>query len=337
MKLTTMIGFAICCVALKNFARCQIDILGTCKGRDRLLLDELIYKDKGRWIYGDEFIEWLKQNSIKYQSVIDLCEDVGINKSLYYKIINEYNLKLKYKSKYKNLKGKMFGKWKVLNYAGENYDNYNHLRRYWLCECQCYNHTIKKIEHNRLLSNQTNSCRACQNKKYNTYDLSNSYGIGWTDNGYKFYFDLEDYEKIKDYCWHEHKDGYLRTNRKAIDGIDKMILMHILILNINTNNELEVDHINKKPYDNRKVNLRIVTHQQNMTNIKLYENNTSGITGVYNQFDKWKSVITYNNNIIHLGTFDSKQKAIKARLLAEKKYIGDLAPQRHLFKKYNIV
>ena len=38
-------------------------------------------------------------------------------------------------------------------------------------------------------------------KKYNTYDLSGEYGIGYTTKGEKFLFDLEDYEKIKDYCW----------------------------------------------------------------------------------------------------------------------------------------
>ena len=37
-------------------------------------------------------------------------------------------------------------------------------------------------------------------KKYNRYDLSGEYGIGWTTNtNHVFYFDLEDYEKIKDY------------------------------------------------------------------------------------------------------------------------------------------
>ena len=34
-----------------------------------------------------------------------------------------------------------------------------------------------------------------------------------------FYFDLEDYDKIKDYCWYEHvnKDGYrsLQTNMRV--------------------------------------------------------------------------------------------------------------------------
>lgn len=33
--------------------------------------------------------------------------------------------------------------------------------------------------------------------KHNTYDLSGDFGIGYTDKGEKFYFDISDYEKIK--------------------------------------------------------------------------------------------------------------------------------------------
>ena len=35
-------------------------------------------------------------------------------------------------------------------------------------------------------------------------------------------------------------------------------------------------------------------------------------------------------------SFDNKDDAIKARLIAEKKYFGDFAPQKHLYEKYNI-
>lgn len=39
------------------------------------------------------------------------------------------------------------------------------------------------------------------NKKYNAYDLTKDYGKGYTLDGVEFIFDLEDYDKIKDYCW----------------------------------------------------------------------------------------------------------------------------------------
>lgn len=39
-----------------------------------------------------------------------------------------------------------------------------------------------------------------KNKRYNRYDLTGEYGIGYTNQGVEFYFDLEDYDKIKEYC-----------------------------------------------------------------------------------------------------------------------------------------
>lgn len=297
---------------------------------------EIIQKVKGRWVYDDSSIEWLKENSINYATVIDLCTDLGINKDIYYKIIKEQNLTLKYKEKYKDLNGRVFGRWKIIEYIGEEYDAFNHKRRYWLGECQCHKKTRKKLEHSILLAGMTNSCKSCVNKKYNDYDLSGEFGVGWTFDEYPFHFDLEDYDKIKDYCWHKHQDGYLRTHQGSIDGIDKMILMHVLILNVDTSGKKEVDHINRNPYDNRKSNLRIVTHQQNMSNISLYKTNKSGIQGVYKERGMWKATLKHNGKQMALGSFKNKNDAIKARLKAENKHLGEYSSNKHLFEKYSI-
>lgn len=88
----------------------------------------------------------------------------------------------------------------------------------------------------------------------NKYDLSGEYGIGWTQNGYEFYFDLDDYNLIQGYCWHKHQDGYLRTCYGRSDtGGNAYILMHRLIMcGFEKQNKNEIDHINGKPNDNRK-------------------------------------------------------------------------------------
>lgn len=41
--------------------------------------------------------------------------------------------------------------------------------------------------------------------KLNKYDLTNNYGIDYTSKGDEFYFDMDDYEKIKNFTW--SKDG----------------------------------------------------------------------------------------------------------------------------------
>jgi len=76
----------------------------------------------------------------------------------------------------------------------------------WKCLCICGNYI--SVSSNHLKSGNVKSC-GCLNselvinrsKKYNTYNLTGEYGIGYTSKGEEFYFDLEDYDKIKDYCW----------------------------------------------------------------------------------------------------------------------------------------
>lgn len=175
---------------------------------------------------------------------------------------------------------------------------------------------------------------AKNNKKYNIYELDKNYGIGYTTNtNQPFYFDLEDYDLIKDYCWSEDRTtGYIKSHCPNSSNI----LLHRLV----THNEYKiVDHINHNKLDNRKCNLREVTKQQNSLNrSSVVSTNTSGYTGVsfITKRQQWFAEIYVNNKTINLGSYANKEDAIRARLQAEVKYFGEFAPQKHLFKKYNI-
>lgn len=67
-------------------------------------------------------------------------------------------------------------------------------------------------------------------------------------------------------------------------------------------------------------------------------NTASGVHGVCwdKSKNKWAANIKYGGQRYFLGRYSDKNDAILARLLAEKKYYGDLAPQSSLFDKYNI-
>ena len=183
------------------------------------------------------------------------------------------------------------------------------------------------------LHDEQSSINGKNNKKENSYDLTSAkYGIGKTYNGYEFYFDLEDYSIIRKYCWHKHQDGYLRTCIETkVDENGKRkniyILMHNLIAKERNMNGEEVDHINGKTYDNRKENLRAISHVDNSKNLKIYNSNKSGHKGVHldKREQKWKSYITFEKKRIHLGTFNTYEDAVKIREDAEEKY----------FKEYN--
>ena len=89
----------------------------------------------------------------------------------------------------------------------------------------------------------------------------------------------------------------------------------------------EVDHIDGNPSNNRLVNLRLATHQQNCSNRRIPITNTSGIKGVHwhKAAGKWAAVIKVNQRGIHLGTFENKEDAAKAYWEAAQKYHGKFA------------
>ena len=219
-------------------------------------------------------------------------------------------------------------------------------RARWLCECNCEEHNQIIVHDGSLKNGRTKSCGCLHReqllknnqglkKKYNQYNLNGEYGVGWTTNTDKeFYFDLEDYDKIKDYCWREKtmNNGQYHA-LVARDNITKQdIIMAWLVKGKN------YDHIDRNPLNNQKENLREATSQQNAQNRTLYSNNTSNVMGVSFEMDRhqWRAQLRKDGEHKLNERFNTKEDAIKARLQAEVKYCGEFAPQKHLFEQYNI-
>lgn len=144
--------------------------------------------------------------------------------------------------------------------------------------------------------------------------------------------DLDDVEKCKKYKWQITNYGYGKTTLKN----KKHLSIHRYIMGYY--GELEVDHKNRNPSNNRKCNLRISENYNNAVNKGVRKKNTSRITGVcWNENrNKWISRISYRGKDYNLGRFDNKEEAIRIRLNAEVKYFGEYAPQKHLFKQYGV-
>ena len=215
--------------------------------------------------------------------------------------------------------GYKFGKFTVEKQVNKP-EHVKHNCRYWLCRCECGNERIlptAEINRKGYLS-----CGKCSK---NIYDLSGNFGVGYTTKNEQFYFDLEDYDKIKDYTWSKTSSGYLIAYIKGSNN--QYVYMHRLIVGLDNCDDYDVDHSNHNTCDNQKENLRICTHQNNIMNSKLSKNNKSGITGVRldSSMNKWIAQITFECKTIYLGTYDNFEDAVKARKEAEEKYFGEYA------------
>lgn len=230
---------------------------------------------------------------------------------------------------YVDLTGKKFGRLTVCKRIENHIFPSGQTRTKYECLCDCGNTTT--VISSDLRSGITQSCGCLAkeksylaSKKYNKYDLSNEYGIGYTYNEYNginyFYFDLEDYDKIKDYCWYFNDSGYLCSH---IANSRKAIRMHRLLMDADLEKK-EVDHINHKTFDNRKSNLRLVTSTQNKYNRRVRSDSTTGVCGVRkNNNGKFSAYISLEKHYVTIGTFDNLEDAIAARKEAEEKYFGE--------------
>lgn len=237
--------------------------------------------------------------------------------------------------RFADLTGQKFGRWNVIKASDKRNKNGNVM---WKCECDCSRGVTHLVSGAALKNGKSKSCGCLHKeisaktmsetmKKYNQYNnLNDDYGIGYTSKGDEFYFDTEDYDKIKDYCWHINNNGYVCTNMYDEDGKHKILLMHRLIMNC-VDDKISVDHKNHRTNDNRKNNLRITTQSQNLMNQSLNQNNTSGVTGVYfdNHSNKWAAEIKVNRKKKSLGHFINFDEAVRARKKAEDELFGEFS------------
>lgn len=226
-----------------------------------------------------------------------------------------------------DMTGQTFGKLKVLHKAPSRKTSGGHIKSRWVCECACGN--IVEVDGCNLRKGVTKSCGCLAHqtrkeyidslRKKNKFELYNEkgYGIGWTTNSNKiFYFDLEDYDKIKNQTWFEYPPNYV-SNTKCD------VLMHRLVTNCPEGKV--VDHMNHNTMDNRKDNLRVCCQSQNCINRKKSSRNSSGYKGVSwdKQRNLWVAAVNHNYKKYYLGGFETAEKAYEAYKKKAKELFGE--------------
>lgn len=233
---------------------------------------------------------------------------------------------------FKDLTGLSFGKLTVLSLdkdrtlLDKERQKKGEIKRtntYWICQCSCRLKTIKSVRTSHLLAGSVSSCGcACGGGKKNYFEEKDDYIIMFdSKKKNSCIISKQDLEEVSKYCWHKNTKGYWVTSKRKDDDIQ---LLHVLIMTRQygkyDTKEFDVDHLNRNPSDNRRENLELKTHIDNMKNQSKRVNNTSGKTGVYKEKNKWRSSIYVNGQKINLGVYEKFEDAVEARINAENKY-----------------
>ena len=145
-------------------------------------------------------------------------------------------------------------------------------------------------------------------------------------NGEIALIDTSDFDLVNSYKWALSTYGYAQSgNGKTTFKIHTLLLGKL-------QKPFQVDHINHNRLDNRRENLRIITHQQNILNKrkKSYRKGippTSSYIGVgWDKLKKkWISQIQVNKKHYRIGSFQNERHAAMARDIWAKDLFGEFA------------
>lgn len=134
--------------------------------------------------------------------------------------------------------------------------------------------------------------------------------------------DDEDFKLVSHLKWSFASAGYAISR---FPNYGKLVLMHRIILGAKKGQS--VDHKNGNGLDNRKSNIRLCSHKQNMMNRKKPSHNTSGYKGVTwdKQMKKWRVQIRHSETNSYIGLFKNIIDAANAYDKKAKEIFGEFA------------
>jgi hypothetical protein len=115
------------------------------------------------------------------------------------------------------------------------------------------------------------------------------------------------------HTWRLRASGYAGRN-VGPRGQQVAEYLHRVILGLRPGDPLEVDHINRNRLDNRRANIRVVTHAQNMQNRGSKPDATSPYRGVSwnTKEQKWDARVRIGSRVYWVGYFDDGLEAAEA-------------------------
>lgn len=158
----------------------------------------------------------------------------------------------------------------------------------------------------------------------------------YKDEIISFYIDADDYEKVSKKQW---RISQKRQKYYVISGSNKKgtgIYLHQFLLA--PKEGFDIDHIDGNSLNNRKVNLRYVTHQENNDNILATRiDNHIGIRGIsYNKKSHLYQVdFSYHKKRYYLKPWKTLEEAIYCRYCCEQYFNLHMLENNPNFKLYD--
>lgn len=187
----------------------------------------------------------------------------------------------------------------------------------------CYKHMHQLHKYGKFLDNIPRT-----NSDLNDYVVSDgvAYFNLYNQKNEKiatFIIDVCDIQKVKYHKW-RLSYGHVVTGLPSKG--QQRDLSHV-VLDIQKDDSVVVDHINGDPLDNTRDNLRICSQGENVLNKRFMSNNTTGFIGVSykKDRDRYDPEIRFGYTRCHLGMTKTIEEAVYKRYIAEKLLFGEYA------------
>lgn len=142
--------------------------------------------------------------------------------------------------------------------------------------------------------------------------------------------DSEDFARYGHLRWSLGNQGYVvhnkNTSRKGV-ALNKQLSLHRLILGLEVGDGRESDHINGDRLDNRRSNLRIVTHAENLQNRASW--GSSKYPNVHRVRGKWHVQVKLHGKPYSFGSYDDEDEAGESAKHARAMLFSHDVPNRY--------
>lgn len=137
----------------------------------------------------------------------------------------------------------------------------------------------------------------------------------YTVSGHEILVSDKDYKKVSLYRWYlerKKNTNYVKTHSLYMGKVRWFYIHQLILGTVACGHKLQIDHKNHNGVDNRRKNIKIVTHSDNIKNRRKHRG-ASIYTGVSKHSNnKWLARININGKQKSIGVFINEIDAAKA-------------------------